>query len=108
VALMLDGKMVALAPPRELRETGLSGTLLEVETDAPQSALELLPRVPGVREVTLYGAVLHVLVDGLSGDDLSRTLREHGQRVIGVRPIRPSLEDVFVSRIRGAQQPANV
>src|SRR5437868_9578673 len=35
VALMLGGKMVALAPPRELRESGLSGTLLEVECVAP-------------------------------------------------------------------------
>jgi ABC-2 type transport system ATP-binding protein len=103
VALMLNGKMVALAPPRELREAGLSGTLFEVETDAPQSALELLPRVAGVREVTLYGAVLHVLVDGLSGEDIARKLREQDQRVIGVRSIRPSLEDVFVSLIPHAQ-----
>ena len=100
VALMLGGKMVALAPPREPRESGLSGTLLEVECEAPVEALELLAHVPGVREVTQYGALLHVLVDELSPEDLARALRDHGQRVIGVRPIRPSLEDVFVSRIR--------
>ena len=100
VALMLGGTMVALAPPRELRESGLSGTLLEVECEAPVDALELLAHVPGVREVTLYGALLHVLVDELSPEDLARTLRDHGQRVISLRPIRPSLEDVFVSRIR--------
>jgi ABC-2 type transport system ATP-binding protein len=104
VALMLGGKMVALAPPRELRESGLSGTLLEVECEAPVDALELLTHVPGVREVTLYGALLHVLVDGLSPDGLAQALRDRGQRVVSVRPIRPSLEDVFVSRIRSAQQ----
>jgi len=93
-------QLVALAPPRELRESGLSGTLLEVECEAPVDALELLAHVPGVREVTLYGALLHVLVDALSPEDLARALRDHGQRVISVRPIRPSLEDVFVSRIR--------
>src|SRR5437660_268017 len=87
-------------PPRELRENGLSGTLLEVECEAPVEALELLAHVPGVREVTLYGALLHVLVDELSPEDLARALRDHGQRVISVRPIRPSLEDVFVSCIR--------
>jgi ABC-2 type transport system ATP-binding protein len=103
VGLMLNGRLVALAPPRELRETGLSGTLLEVEADAPVEALELLPTLPGVREATLYGTLLHVLVDDdLIPDALSARLRQAGQHVQAVRPIRPSLEDVFVSRIRAA------
>jgi len=103
VALMLDGRMVALAPPRELRETGLSGTLLEVECEPPLRALELLPAMPGVREVTLYGTLLHVLVDGLSPETLANLLRQNGLTVIDVRPIKPSLEDVFVSRIRAGR-----
>jgi ABC-2 type transport system ATP-binding protein len=111
VALMLGGRMVALASPRELRETGLAGTLLEVEAEPPLAALELLPRLPGVREATLYGTLLHVLVDtpGADGraaetgsDQLAAALRRAGLRVLGIRPIKPSLEDVFVSRIRAA------
>lgn len=62
VALMLNGRMIALAPPRELRDTGLSGTLLEVDAEPPVDALGILPSVGGVREVTLYGTLLHVLV----------------------------------------------
>jgi ABC-2 type transport system ATP-binding protein len=101
VALMLNGKMIALAPPGQLRETGLSGTLLEVECDQPVDALEFLPTVAGVRDVTLYGALLHVLVDdGLSPVLVSDALRTRGINVASVRPIKPSLEDVFVSRIR--------
>jgi ABC-2 type transport system ATP-binding protein len=102
VALMLGGKMVALAPPRELRETGLSGTLLEVECEPAVDALELLPNLAGVREATLYGTLLHVLVDGLSPEQLGDMLREHGIQVISIRNIKPSLEDVFVSRIRAS------
>ncbi|MCA1644580.1 MAG: ABC transporter ATP-binding protein [Chloroflexi bacterium] len=105
VALMLDGRMVALAPPRELRETGLSGTLLEVEAEPAVDALDMLPSVPGVREVTLYGTLLHVLVGELASEDLVARLRERGLKVTGVRPIKPSLEDVFVSRIRGGAPP---
>lgn len=100
VALMLNGNMVALAPPRELRETGLSGTLLEVECEPAVDALELLPTLPGVREVTLYGTLLHVLVDDVSPDELSAMLRAKSIKVTAVRQIKPSLEDVFVSRIR--------
>jgi ABC-2 type transport system ATP-binding protein len=103
VALMLNGRVVALAPPRELRETGLSGTLLEVECEPAIDALELLPTLPGVREVTLYGTLLHVLVDGLTADGLSTLARGRGLRVASVREIKPSLEDVFVSRIRAGQ-----
>jgi hypothetical protein len=92
--------MVALAPPRELRETGLSGTLLEVECEPAVDALELLPNLAGVREATLYGTLLHVLVDDLSPEALGDMLREHGIHVLSIRKIKPSLEDVFVSRIR--------
>jgi ABC-2 type transport system ATP-binding protein len=108
VALMLDGRMVALAPPRDLRETGLSGTLLEVECEPAVDALELLPGVPGVHEVTLYGTLLHVLVDaGLSADKLTDLLRQRGFTVTSVREIKPSLEDVFVSRIRAGRAAAS-
>jgi ABC-2 type transport system ATP-binding protein len=101
VALMLNGRMVALAPPRELRETGLEGTLLEVDCEPAVDALEFLPGVAGVREVTLYGTLLHVLVDDdLSPDALAAVLRDKGLQVTGVRQIKPTLEDVFVSRIR--------
>jgi ABC-2 type transport system ATP-binding protein len=107
VALMLDGRMVALAPPRELRETGLSGTLLEVDCEPPVDALELLPTVPGVREVTLYGTLLHVLVgDDLSSESLATVLRDRGLHVTSVRQIKPTLEDVFVSRIRAGSSPS--
>jgi ABC-2 type transport system ATP-binding protein len=106
VALMLNGKMIALAPPRELRETGLSGTLLEVDAEPPVDALAFLSTVPGVREVTLYGTLLHVLVDdSTSTDQLASALRKHGLLVSGVRRIKPSLEDVFVSRIREGPSP---
>jgi ABC-2 type transport system ATP-binding protein len=100
VGLMLGGRMVDLAPPRVLRETGLSGTLFEVECEPAVDALEFLPGVAGVLEVTLYGTLLHVLVDGVSAEALTSALQSHGIQVSSVRPIKPSLEDVFVSRIR--------
>jgi ABC-2 type transport system ATP-binding protein len=103
VALMLSGRLVALAPPRELREAGLRGTLLEVECEPAVVALERLPEVPGVRDVTLYGTLLHVLVEGLSVEALAAALRVRGVQVQSIRPIKPSLEDVFVSRIRAGQ-----
>jgi ABC-2 type transport system ATP-binding protein len=104
VALMLDGSVVALAPPRELRETGLAGTLYQLDCDDPVRALDELPKVNGVREVTLYGTLLHVLVDeGLRPESLRGELAQRGIQTLELRQIKPSLEDVFVSRIRAGQ-----
>src|ERR1700730_1677583 len=89
VALVPGGRMGGRAPPRELRDTGLDGTLLEVDCEPAVDALELLPGVAGVREVTLYGTLLHVLVDtDLSADRLAATLRARGLKVNGIREIK--------------------
>jgi ABC-2 type transport system ATP-binding protein len=102
VALMAHGRLVALDTPRQLRASGLSGRLLEVECEPVMDALERIPGLPGVREVTLYGTLLHVLTEpGLEPEALAARLRAEGFRVGGLRPIAPSLEDVFVSLIRG-------
>jgi ABC-2 type transport system ATP-binding protein len=102
VALMAHGRLVALDTPSALRTGGLSGRLLEVESEPVMDALERIPGLPGVREVTLYGTLLHVLTEpGLEPEALAARLRAEGFRVGGLRPIAPSLEDVFVSLIRG-------
>ncbi|MBI3979621.1 MAG: ABC transporter ATP-binding protein [Chloroflexi bacterium] len=102
VGLMHQGRLIALDTPQALRLTGLAGTLVEVECDRPTAALAALPSAPGVREVTLYGALLHVVLDaGVTRPaDLAAWLAERDFGNPQVRPIRPTLEDVFVSRIR--------
>jgi ABC-2 type transport system ATP-binding protein len=102
VGLMAGGRLIALDTPRALRADGLGGRLVEVECEPVMAALERVPGLPGVREVTLYGTLLHVLVDpDLEPDQLAARLRQAGFRIGPVRPIAPSLEDVFVSLIRG-------
>jgi ABC-2 type transport system ATP-binding protein len=101
VALMDRGRLIALSAPRELRRTGLHGALYEVELDRVMDALARTPTLAGVREVTLYGTLLHVLTDPDVGEDALRgRLGSAGFEVIGLRSIAPTLEDVFVSLIR--------
>jgi ABC-2 type transport system ATP-binding protein len=97
VALMDRGNLVALSTPRDLKRSGLVGELWEIEAEPVMDALELLPGVEGVREVTLYGSVLHVLME--TGRDAS-ALEASGVAIRAARRISPSLEDVFVSLIR--------
>ncbi len=102
VALMVHGKVIALASPHTLRTRGLVGTLLEVHCEPVMDALLVIPTWRGVREVTLYGAAMHVLIDEseMNLDQLRSALKAAHFTVGEIRLIEPTLEDVFVSLIR--------
>ncbi|MGI5834885.1 MAG: ATP-binding cassette domain-containing protein [Chloroflexota bacterium] len=99
VSLMLAGKLVACESPESLKAAGVPGSLLEVECEPVVPALDLLPTVDGVKEVAVYGSMLHLVVE--PSDDRPALVREslerHGLVVRKVEAIRPSLEDVFIS-----------
>ena len=105
VAMIFDGALRALAPPAELRRTSLQGKLLAVVCDRPLEALRLLQEAPGVREVTLYGTVLHVLAPSEEGaaQRIRLWLSEHGLQIQSLAPMQPTIEDVFVSLIQGGR-----
>jgi ABC-2 type transport system ATP-binding protein len=73
-------------------------------------ALRLARQIPGVRNATIYGQSIHALVDehydlnGLRDELLKRNIV-----VAEIRPLAPSLEDVFVELTskRQAQQEAS-
>ena len=75
----------------------VSRSLRTSPTAARWVLTRLLATVPGVRDVTLYGTLLHVLVADLSPADLRAALEQDGLQVSSIREIKPSLEDVFVS-----------
>ncbi len=101
VSLMLAGKLIACESPEALKSAALPGSLLEVECEPLVPALDLLSNVEGVREVAVYGSLLHLVVE--PAEELPGLIREslerHGVRVDRVEAVRPSLEDVFISAI---------
>jgi ABC-2 type transport system ATP-binding protein len=101
LGLIYRGELIALGTPRELKEHGLAGGVLEIACDRPQDALAVVEAVPGVREAALFGRGLHAaaevpvaLVPAVRG-----ALSSAGHRVEAVEVAPPSLEDVFVSLI---------
>ncbi len=104
VSLMLAGKLIACESPEALKAASLPGSLLEVECDPLVPALDFLPGVSGVKDVAVYGGLLHVVVEP---DDerpclIKQALEDHGVRVDRVEAVPPSLEDVFISAIGSA------
>jgi ABC-2 type transport system ATP-binding protein len=105
VALLHEGRLLALDEPSRL-QGALAGQLLEVVADTARPPIELLSRLPGVRDVQSFGDRAHVRAAGnaraLAGE-VEAALAAAGIRVIDVRPIGASLEDVFIDLITGGR-----
>jgi ABC-2 type transport system ATP-binding protein len=103
LALMNRGRLIALDTPRRLR-TGTSTPILSVETSNAPRAVEALQGLPDILDASLFGRALHVTVRELSGakQTITDRLRASGIEVQAIEPIPPSLEDVFVARVREA------
>jgi ABC-type multidrug transport system ATPase subunit len=114
VAYIYFGKVIADGTPdalRELPEVNPPGTY-RVEISAPHvtSALRFARTVPGVRSSTIFGQSIHALIDDhLDLDHLRSQFLNHNVAVAEIRPLAPSLEDVFVEltyRHQAAQEAA--
>src|SRR2546430_325123 len=83
---------------RELPDVQPPGTLrVEITTPEVTRALRFARQIPGVRSATIFGQSIHALIDDHCNlDDLRNQLLKNGIAVAEIRPLAPSLEDVFV------------
>jgi ABC-2 type transport system ATP-binding protein len=104
IALMDKGRFLVVSEPNALRAS--AGASLEVLARPYRDAAEWLRRQPEVTDVEAFGERLHASLRGESGEAavarLDQGLREAGLQVELVRRTVPSLEDVFIQRIRAA------
>ena len=99
VALVIDGKVIALDEPAALQAAS-PGVMLEVVVTPARRALEVARTASAVTDVQLFGDRLHVRSSDVgSGEALTRQLESAGLVVASVRPVPPSLEDVFIQRM---------
>jgi ABC-2 type transport system ATP-binding protein len=102
VAFIQRGQLVTQGPPAVIKETEMRGQVLEIDCEQPEVAVPVLRDMGLFDEVALYGAQIHAV--GKAADEHARTieqaLNDHGIAVHSVNHILPSLEDVFISRVR--------
>ncbi len=103
VGLIHQGRLVAMGAPDDLKATRLRGHILEIACEPAMPAMEALMSLPMVQEVTLYGLLLHVTVADptTAVGPIRAALASAGIAVRSLEPVPPSLEDVFISLIRG-------
>jgi ABC-2 type transport system ATP-binding protein len=100
LALMNRARLIALDTPAGIRGM-MREPLLEIATAQGPSVAQALQGQPGVVEAAMFGRAVHVAVeDAAVAASLPLFLASRGLAVAAVRPIRPSLEDVFVALVR--------
>ena len=105
VALLHEGRLLALDRPAALRET-LQGSMYEVIVREHRDALKVLRQVPNVLDVQTFGERMHVRTtrdDRDAAVRIENALRAAGLTVESIRSIPNSLEDVFIARLEEAR-----
>jgi ABC-type multidrug transport system ATPase subunit len=114
VGYLYLSRMLASGRPTELvhlPEVTPEGTR-RVEADCPEGTAALMSqarKLPYVSDVTIFGNALHLLVDSsVPAEAIESDLSKEEGSPVKVRPIEPSLEDVFVrlTKIQAALAPA--
>jgi ABC-2 type transport system ATP-binding protein len=96
VGFMRGGKLLASDTPRNLQRL-IPGVVLEMQATPRHAAEQTLRALPGVRDVQVFGDRLHAVVDIAPAEDTLRArLAEGGATLQALRPIPPTMEDVFM------------
>lgn len=111
VAFLSEGRLIALDSPERLKSTAMRGQVLELNTPAPDRAMQVLQAAQKhealpLLDVALYGAQLHVVMrDAVTGKALlAEYLQAQGVPVNTIEWIAPTLEDVFISSVKPREE----
>ena len=101
LAYIYYGNLIADGTPDTLRAlpeiTPAGSRRFEISTGNVTSALRKAREMSFLKSATIFGRSIHALVeDSVSQPELEKELRRRGVEVEEVRPLMPSLEDVFV------------
>jgi len=100
VGLLHQGRLVACDTPARLRDL-MPGVLLEIRTSRARLAARLLREQLADIQVGLFGDRVHLVCsDPVVTEQAARALLQTaGVAVSTIRPIEPSLEDVFIAML---------
>jgi ABC-2 type transport system ATP-binding protein len=99
VGLMNQGRMIRCDSPQGLKRN-FEKICFEIETSDQRAARAILKAEP-------YGSKLHLFLPlGQAPDAIESTLAAQGIQLTSLRPIIPSLEDVFIGLVRKSQDAA--
>ena len=98
VALIHAGRLAVIGTVAEVKGIFAARPILEIRTDKPVRAMQLLDAMQEVEKTSLFGTALHAVLrsNEISPDAIAARLRAQGMQVTSVDRVPPSLEDVFL------------
>jgi len=102
LAFIHGGHIIAQGSPEKVKLHKMRGQVLEIDCAQPEVAITLLRQMDRFDEVALYGALIHVVAEGVAEQRplIAQVLAEAGVQVRAMDIIAPSLEDVFIANMR--------
>jgi ABC-2 type transport system ATP-binding protein len=102
LAFIHSGRIVARGAPEQIKLDKMRGQVLEIDCTQADKAITVLRKMNLFEEVALYGALIHVVAEGVEQykPRIERGLADAGVLVRSMDVIAPSLEDVFISSVR--------
>lgn len=96
------GRIVALGSPEEIKTEKMPGKVIEIDCAHPSQAMSLLQETHEFKDVSLYGAQIHVVAEEAESSILliNHLLSQGEITVTNIAIIPPSLEDVFIANSR--------
>ncbi|HVK59365.1 MAG TPA: ABC transporter ATP-binding protein [Candidatus Kapabacteria bacterium] len=112
VGYIHHSKLIVCGEPGDLKHlpaVNPPGTRrLDVTCDYVTKGLQVLRHQPGILNATVFGQSMHLLVEqSVTEEQIRQNLASHGITEADVRPIAPSLEDVFVALTANANEQLN-
>lgn len=91
------GNLLTVETPNNMKKYAIEGDIVEIKVDDTLKTIEILKVKDNVKEASVYGTGVHVLVkEDSSVRDLEAYLVENKIQVKSIKKVKPSLEDVFV------------
>ncbi|NLT50942.1 MAG: ABC transporter ATP-binding protein [Ignavibacteria bacterium] len=99
VALMNDGKIIALDTPAEIKKS-IGKSILEVVCSPSRKAYKII-KESGDLEVQLFGDRLNIMIENRQEniDEIMNIFNQNEIKISGTRIITPTLENVFIHLI---------
>ena len=104
IALIYGGKIIAMGSPLQLKTELMREEIINLHCPSPQDAIDILTGLPEVRDASLFGAGLHIVTADADAAmaAIAQSFRDRAIPIQAMERIQPSMEDVFVSLIEGA------
>lgn len=93
------GRIIAAGSPQEIKNKYFPENLLELTCSQPLQAYEWLKQQPEIKQASLFGLRLHLLLEPGAMAGIKKKLAQSVPGQFELRPIVPSLEDVFIRRL---------